>query len=337
VKGRLSLASEVASPLQSEVADRPWRQRLLFVVKLLVAASLLGWLFASGRLDFSPLLNVRQYECLGLACLAILGSMLVLVWRWKWLLAAQGLPITTLSAIRMTWTGYFANTFLPGSAGGDLAKAFVACRYHPGTKTRAASSVFMDRAFGMHSLCFVGLVAGLCIVIRGCTARQSGVIWLAALCFTGASVGLFLLLWRPTAGMALRLLPQRFRKVSMDSLERYRQRWKMLAVIWLYSVLCNLLSIASYILVAAALGVEVNFAQLLAIPLVIVSSSIPISPGGLGVAEAAGAQLFMEFGIPAGGLIVLATRLGTVLFSIPGAFGVLGRTGTRPSPMEDAP
>jgi hypothetical protein len=48
-------------------------------------------------------------------------------------------------------------------------------------------------------------------------------------------------------------------------------------------------------------------------------------PGGLGVGEAAGSQLFSEFGLADGGLVVLLIRSGTIVFSIPGVIGVLGR------------
>ena len=309
-------------PAATGNARRKWP---LFILKLAVAGGLLTWLFASGRLDFSVLLHARNYSLLVAAGLVLLASLVALVWRWLWLTRIQGLSIPTLTAMRFTWLGLFANMFLPGAAGGDLAKAYAACRHQPNAKTRAVSTVFMDRVFGLHSMLLIGSAAGLYILARGCSARQAGVAWLAIMCFAAASVGLLLLLWRPSSGLALRLLPGRFRAALADSLELYRHSWGKVVAIWLYSGLCNVLAIASYVFVAAALGVQATLAQVLAIPLVILAMSLPISPGGLGVGEAVGAGLFAEFALPNGGLVVLIVRFGAVLLSMPGALALLGR------------
>ena len=297
------------------------RRQVLFAVKLAIAGGLLTWLFVSGRLDFSVLGHAKSYTLLAVAGLVLLASMLVLVWRWTWLIRIQGLSISTLTAMRFTWFGFFANMFLPGAAGGDLAKAYAACRHQPSAKTRAVSTVFMDRIFGLHSLLLIGSVAGLCILSSGCSSRQASVVWLACLCFAVASAGLFLLLWRPSSGLALRLLPRRFRAALLDSLGLYRRSWGKLLAIWLYSGFCNALAIASYVLVAAALGTQATLGLILAIPLVILAMSLPISPGGLGVGEVVGSELFSEFGLPNGGLVVLIVRLSIIVFSVPGVVG----------------
>jgi len=248
--------------------------------------------------------------------------MVLLVWRWLWLLRIQQLQIDWLTALKMTWFGYFATIFMPGAAGGDLAKAYAGCRNQPRAKTRAVSTVFMDRAIGLHSFLFIGSVAGLYVLACGCTTRQASVVWLALLCLGIATGGLFLLLWRQSSDWALRLLPQRFRTALEDSLESYRSAWCKLLVIWLYSGFCNLTVISSYILIAIALGIQTAITQILAIPLVILAMSLPISPGGLGVGEAVGSQLFAEFDLNNGGVIVLLVRLSLVILSIPGVITV---------------
>jgi len=300
------------------------RRRVLFAAKLVVAAGLLSWLFTSGRLDFSVLARAESYVLLAIAGLVTLASMLVLVWRWVWLIRIQGLSIPTWTAMRFTWFGFFANMFLPGAAGGDLAKAYAACKHQPDAKTRAVSTVFMDRIIGLHSLLFIGLLAGLCILSSGCSSRQAGVVWLAILCFAIASAGLFLLLWRASGGLVLRVLPGRFRSTLSDSLGLYRQSWRKLLAIWLYSGFCNALAIAAYVLVAAALGTQATFSLVLAIPLVILAMSLPISPGGLGVGEVVGSELFAEFGLSNGGLVVLVVRLSIIALATPGALTIFG-------------
>jgi len=314
-------------------SGRPWRRWLVFVAKLCVATGLLGWLFGSGRLDFSVLLHARSYWLLAAAGLVLLASLLVVVWRWLWLIRIQGLSVPTMTAIRFTWLGLFANMFLPGAAGGDLAKAYVACRHQPSAKTRAVSTVFIDRVFGLHSILFISSVAGVCILSTGCGPRQASVAWFGLACFTVASAALVLLLWKPSSGLVLRLLPGRFRVAVADSLGRYRRAWGRLLAVWLYSGLCSVLAILSYVCVAAALGTRPTVAQALALPLIITAMCLPISPGGLGVGEAAASQLFAEFGMANGGLIVLIVRLNTMLFSIPGAATLLGQARNTGRPV----
>jgi len=312
------MSDSIHSTISAGPVSCRWRRRALFTVKLSVAAGLLAWLFASGRLNFSALWAARYPHLFLLAGLVLLVSLLALVWRWKWLLEVQQLSMPTLKALRFTWLGLFANLYLPGAAGGDLAKACAACRDQPTAKTRAVSTVFMDRLLGLHSLLFVGSVAGLTVLVGGCTARQAGVIWVLLLCFAAASTGLLLLLLRPSSDLVLRMLPQRLRTALADSLDLYRRERMKLVWIWIYSGFCNLLAIASYVLVGAALGIGAGFAQVLAVPLVIVTMSLPISPGGFGVGEAAGSQLFVEFGLANGGLVVLVVRMAIAVFSIPG-------------------
>ncbi|MBM4019032.1 MAG: flippase-like domain-containing protein, partial [Planctomycetes bacterium] len=303
----------------------PWRARVIFAAKLAVAAGLLAWLVASGRLDFAQLRNAKNFGLLALAAVTLLASMVLPVWRWKWLLEVQQLTVGWMAAVRMTWLGYFAGLFLPGAAGGDLAKAYAACRHQPAAKMRAVSTVLLDRIIGLHSMLVIGSLAGLGVVASGCTKGQAALVGSVLLMTAVGTAGLFLMFWQPSAGVVLRLVPGRFRQAFSGSVGLYRLAWRRLVWIWLFSGLCTLAAIASYILVAAALGMTASVGQVLVVPLVIVANSLPVSPGGLGVGETVGSQVYMEFGLTSGGVIVLLLRLGVVAFSVPGAVAVVGR------------
>ena len=313
----------------SNASARSWLNVVISLGKIVVAGGLLIWLLSSDRLDFSSLQSIHHWEYVWLAGACLLLNMVLLVWRWYWLLGIQGLRIDWWTALRITWVGYFATVFLPGSAGGDLAKAYASCRRQARAKTRAVSTVLMDRALGLQSILFIGSVTGLAVLTRGATARQASVIWGAIVCLGVTSLGFLLLLWRRSSGAALRLLPRRFRRAFEDSLESYREaRWR-LYVVWFYSCLCNVTVILAYVLAGAALGNRAALSQVIVVPLVIVANSVPVSPGGLGVGEAAGSQLFAEFGLDEGALIVLLIRLGWILLSLPGIITVFAGTKTR--------
>jgi uncharacterized membrane protein YbhN (UPF0104 family) len=318
------MANAVPTAESPVPAAGPWRKRLVFAAKLAVAAGLLAWLVASGRLDFSQLRGSHHTGYLLAAAGTLLASMVLPVWRWIWLLETQQLTVAWPTALRMTWLGYFAGLFLPGAAGGDLAKAYAACRNQPAGKMRAVSTILMDRVIGLHSMLVIGSLAGLGVAASGCTARQAALVGSVLALAAAGSGGLFLVFWKPSSDRVLRLMPKRFREALGDSLGLYRLSWRKLAGIWLYSGLCNVAAIASYVLVAAALGIAATAGEVLVLPLVIVANSLPISPGGVGVGEAVGAQVFVEFGLSSGAMIVLIVRLGILLFAVPGACVLLG-------------
>ena len=315
------------TPNNPQAARKPrlWRSRALFFAKFMVAAGFLCWLFLSGRLNLAPLADIQHWGYLYAAVIATVASMVLPVWRWIALLKAQELEITQTKALGMTWVGYFANLFLPGGVGGDVAKAYVACRNKPGAKTRAVSTVIMDCILGLHSLLTIGGVAGVMLLMTGCNPRIAALVWFLLLLLGVATVAIILMFWPATSGIVLKFLPQRFREAMGDSLALYRRARKKLPWIFLYSCLCTVFAVAAYILAAAALGEKFSYGPILAIPLVVLANSLPISPGGLGIGEAVGAQLFAEFGSPNGGLIILIIRLVVMAVSIPGALALLGR------------
>ena len=316
--------SETLGMVQPSGRHGSWRSRALFLAKLIIAAGFLTWLFASGKLDLSPLGDIRHWGFL-LAAAASLGlSMILPIWRWLALLKVQELDLAWPKALGMTWLGYFASLFLPGATGGDLAKAYLACRNKPIAKTAAVSTVLMDRVVGLQSLLLIASVAGILLLTTGCSARLAAVSWSALLLFGASVLALFFVLWPPTSGIALKLLPRRFRKAMTESLALYRVAWGKLPCVILYSCFCNALGITSYVLVALALGERFSYGHVLAVPLVAVANSLPISPGGLGVGEAVGAQLFAEFGSANGALIILIVRLGVITFSLPGSLALFG-------------
>lgn len=301
--------------------ERPlWRRRTVGLAKLILAIALLAWLFRSGRLDLSGMRSIRHAGYLFAALAALVASMLLQAFRWLLLLVQQRLEVSRTLAIKLFWLGRFATLFLPGAAGGDLARAYAVCRILPHAKTRALSTIFMDRVFGLHSLLFIGSAVGFLAYSKHPTSPQVPVITFVILCFLGGTAGLLLLLDGRTSGLVVRILPGRFRESFKSSLNLYQNSPIELLRIWLFSGLCNVFAIAPYCLVAAALGIEVSFDQILAIPLIIVALSLPVTPGGLGIGEAVGSGLYATFGVSHGALIVLIVRLFIAIISLPGAW-----------------
>jgi uncharacterized protein (TIRG00374 family) len=87
-------------------------------------------------------------------------SILITFLRWFVLVRALDLPFTVVNALRLGMIGYYLNTFLPGSVGGDIIKATFIAR-EQSRRTAAVASVLIDRAVGLIGLVWlVALIGG---------------------------------------------------------------------------------------------------------------------------------------------------------------------------------
>src|ERR1700677_3945837 len=72
--------------------------------------------------------------------------------RWRMVLEAQGLHLPLGRATRISLVAQFFNSFLLGSTGGDLIKAYYAARETHHKKTEAVTTVFVDRLVGLWAM-----------------------------------------------------------------------------------------------------------------------------------------------------------------------------------------
>lgn len=283
-----------------------------------------------------------------LAALALLASSLLTFVRWYVLVRAQDLPFTLSNSIRIGMIGFFFNTFLPGSIGGDLVKAVAIAR----TQSRravAVSTVLVDRAVGLWGL--VWLVALL-----------GGTFWLANDPVLAASAGLRTivrsawLIGGVTVGawILLGVLPERRSQRFARRLTRlpkvghaFAEFWR---AVWLYRTQPRAIVIAMLLSLISQTGNVFSFhyaaqvfvdpadvdrlptltEDLLIVPVGMVIQAVFPAPGGVGGSEYGFGKLFALLGRPEayGILASLAQRaLGWVI----GLLGYLFYLRAKPS------
>jgi len=71
------------------------------------------------------------------------------------LLEAQDIHMGQGRAFVLNMVGSFYNSFMPGSTGGDLVKAYYAAK-HTTHRTRAVMTVIIDRILGLLALIILG-------------------------------------------------------------------------------------------------------------------------------------------------------------------------------------
>ena len=87
------------------------------------------------------------------------ASTLLTFFRWYILVRAQGLPFTPLSALRLGSIGFALSTFMPGSVGGDIIKAFAIAR-EQSRRTVGVATVILDRVIGLCGLFWLVTLLG---------------------------------------------------------------------------------------------------------------------------------------------------------------------------------
>ena len=225
-----------------------------------------------------------------IAALAVIPMALLLTTiRWHLLLEAVGIRIGTGRTFAINMVGLFYNTFLPGSTGGDLVKAWHASK-HTTHRTWAVISVLMDRAIGLLALVIVGGTMSACQWnVPDCrkVAIISGLVLLA----TAAGLTVFYVpALRRLTGLdfLLRRMPmQRLVRTAVQGLEMYghdHPKKTLLALLLCFPV--HVTTVVSATLAGNAFGLTMPLAYYwVAVPVIALVGAIPISPQGAGVME----------------------------------------------------
>lgn len=249
-------------------------------------------------------------------------------YRWNGLLAALGINVTQGRTFVLNMVGCFYNTFMPGSTGGDVLKAYYASKQTT-SRTRAVMSVLVDRTIGLLALVLLGgIVANLEWSIPACRkiAYGSGAIW--ACVFLGMLVFYNRTLRRRTGlAFVLTKLPMQ-KQVSgaVNTLEVLGRRpllgmWALMVSLPVQGTV-----IVSAMCAGMAFGLPLHWQYYwVAVPVIVLAGAIPISPQGAGVMEAFAVLMTQRQGATVSQAFALAMsmRLVQVIWNLTGGIFVL--------------
>jgi len=284
-----------------------WRKILLPLAKLGIGAALIAILFRRQDIRWSDLSealpNLGAHPLwLVVTLLLVLTCLLCGAGRWWTALAGLGVPLTRSRAAWLFLVGHFFNGFLPGSTGGDVARAFYVARETPGQRTHAVMSIVVERLAGIAVLLILTVV-GLLV------AAHSRHFTLLLVATTGLAATILAVLIRlPDFSRVARwpLARQLLRHPRIahlahrlySALQLCHAQPRLIARLLGWSLLQHVFAILSWLTLAWGLGMEVQTTTfLLLVPAVLTAQMIPLTPGGLGVRESAAVVL-----LPAAGL-----------------------------------
>ena len=298
-------------------------------LKVFLGIGLLVYLSMSGAIDWKMLQGLASAWDKTLVALSLLLVGLGMTgWRLCLLMKPSGFDLSVWSSLKLTLIGTFFNICLPGATGGDAIRIYYAMDGNHGRKTEVATILLFDRIIGMFAL----LILPLLMVplypdhIMGLEVL-GGLLWsalgLAGLIFGVVMISIFTdirkwsifsWIWRNEyfGAYVFRII---------ETIRVYRHvPFVMLAATGI-SLVIHTLTLGVILLIIYAVNAE-NFSWLLcvAIPIGLLANALPITPGGLGVGEAAFDMLFRYLNFSGGAEALLGWRLLMVAAGLLGLF-----------------
>jgi uncharacterized protein (TIRG00374 family) len=268
-----------------------------------------------------------RYLLLGLIVFPI--TILITSVRWHELLKPLDIHLTVSRAFVLNMVGLFYNTIVnAGSTGGDVLKAYyVAKQTHH--RTRAVMSVLVDRVIGLIALIILG---GLMALFQWHSVKCRQVAVGAGIILVAVAGGI-ILFYEPTlrkiSGLdfILRKLPmQKQVYKAVETMHIYGRRPFLVFVALLVSFPVHMVVIISAMFCGMAFGLPINpFYYWMAVPVIVLAGSIPISPQGAGVMEYFAINLLEPLGVTVGQAFALtmSIRLTQFFWNLTGGYFVL--------------
>ncbi|MBM4304554.1 MAG: flippase-like domain-containing protein [Deltaproteobacteria bacterium] len=308
-----------------------WKPQLKTLLKTLVGFLLVLYVFKSKMVDFSSLKQLLfAPEHLLIAFLFLSFSILCCAMRWYLIMRIQKLSQTFPTIFSLTMIGNFFNTFMPGSVGGDLIKAWYIAGRVPEKRTRAIFSVLIDRVIGLTVIICYSAVTLLFFTQWLHNNHQLKVTALAVWLFSGGSLAFAILFfWPPFWNLSItqkliHLLRKnrRLREIT-SALLNFRDHFWFFTGSLLLSAASVLGILCFHIYLGSLLKIPLSFGQcFFIIPLALTVSAVPLLPGGIGTGQVAFFTLFKWMGVPdpeLGGTLCTLVQIYTILYNCLGA------------------
>lgn len=326
---------EMAAPppgIWSRLLRSVWLRVAVTIAILAVVAAQIDWALIEERLRDGHPLDFAIAVGLLVVALAI-GA-----WRWNLLLRHAGISIGAGPMLRAYAVSTFSATFLPTTAGGDVARALLVARRGPAL-TRAAVTVLVDRAAGLGGLLALAWIA-FALNPAAVPDGSRTFLLLVSLLLVAIAVGVAAAVLRGAA-VVRRFVPRRMLATARETwivLRGYIRSPALLAEVTFASVVFQVLVALQVVVLARAIEVDLPFATAaVALTLVTIVILVPISIGGFGVREGSYVVLLGGASVSATDATLISVLSIAALFvaSLPGAW-LLARGGIAPA-LETTP
>ena len=274
------------------------RKNLIFIVKVVMTLFLfiLFLKFAEPEKILDILKRIEPGAIL-LGFIFVLLSVLVNCYRLLFLLRITGHELTFRNLLHYHLIGFFFSLTLPGSTGGDIARGWYIYKNDKNASETVSALIFW-RFTGILSLVFLSCVAAsVAYIFRG-TPLVFVIVCLATL--VACSV-----LWTVSIRSSLmdRLMSRGhglFRK--LNDFVRCSRSFSFFSrdggTNVILTICVQLLIIFSWITISISMEKNISFLVFfVAVPIIALLKSIPVTLGGVGLREGMSMMLFSQFGV----------------------------------------
>lgn len=248
--------------------------------------------------------------CVGIVC--VCGTV-----RWRWILQAQGIELSFWRATSIFFIGMFFNSFMLGSTGGDVIKAWYAAHETHHKKAEAVATVVVDRLIGLLALFVITLIMmGIFYhrVFDDVRLRTFAILTLGIVTATVALTAA--MFWKGLADRVPKGRSLLQRLPYYDALKRMVEAYRGYATQPGLLARTALLSFGVHLAVMISIycvgrGLKITTANglvdyLLYLPIINSVTAIPISISGFGVRELMYAEMFGQVGVKASEAVALS-------------------------------
>ena len=282
---------------------------LKILLKIAFVGALLTFLIQKGFISVEATRRAfSQTDHIVPAIAAMIAGTFLGVFRWQWLLQAQGIRLRLSRTLQLSLIGNFFNIALPGAVSGDFVKAFYVGNEVQGQRARAFGSILFDRLAGLSALVLVAATAllldlGALLGTPLIRALQFFILTSAIVVILSYS---YLFLVREHHDPFLRLLrglERKFAKVGSvtriyESVRHYHSHRIAVLKVLAISILIHLLVGFACLNFLAALG-DAGIEKLplfVVVPMGLLVTAVPVAPAGVGTGHAAFSYLFHFLG-----------------------------------------
>ena len=288
------------------------RKTLSFTLKLGITAIIFYYLINSGKLNFYKLNIFWEKPLILVILLVMFGVIIVPIcsFRWWLLLRALDLQVPFGRSFILTWIGNFFNTTLPGAVSGDFIKGYYIIKANQNKeRTKAFMTLIIDRfsgLFGLIVLAFITLVFNFDLITTQKSLQPLALSVVALFIGTVVFYGIVLFPFKEGKDPFVKIINKLPKNKTLlkiyTTFKAYQNHKKTLLCTLLLSIIVHSLVAIAFYIIIQALGIpNVHFAtQMFIMPIGLISITIPIAPGGIGVGHVAFDTLYNMVGISGG-------------------------------------
>ena len=313
------------------------KEKIFIAIRIIVSVSLLAYLVIRNYSTIKNLIptlkGFNHYYFIAAVLLFALGIFVTML-RWDILLRAQGIYIFKGFLLQSYYVGYFYSNILPSNIGGDIYRPYDLHKSKGVNLHKNLSVIIMERFIGTGIGTFFIVISFFLIYKYISIKLILGFLLLPAVMFI-----IFLIIIRPDIFRLHRLFAKfkRLKNVEKkfnefrNSFFEFKNKLKFIFASIAVAIAAQLIFITSYWFANLYAQVNLKFTSFFFLnPIIILSSNIPISVGGIGVRENITVVVLKQFGIAEHeaviftlvilAIIILNTLAGGIIYLIRNIF-----------------